>query len=117
MFPAEPEDSHDKLYRGVDSSHHAYQEATSGQAWPGDILGHTDGVAHNAGLTEDSNLTSWTTDYETAAQFASDRSCGVILEIDRDAVRHRETPSPDKFDESEVLVRGLVSGARVIWPL
>ncbi|WP_186377221.1 DUF6531 domain-containing protein [Curtobacterium pusillum] len=110
------------IYRGVNESHHAYEAATEGSAWPGDILGHSDGRAHALGMTEDSNLTSWTTNRSVAERFASDGSGqgvltpggrGVILSTTMEEHAHRIVPGPDALGESEVLIRGVVSDVKV----
>jgi len=110
------------LYRGVNETHHVYPEAQSGSAWPGDIMGHTDGRAHALGMTEDSNLTSWSTDRSVAERFASDPSGqgvldpngrGVILSTTLEEQSHRVVPGPDQLGESEVLLRGVVNDAHV----
>jgi YD repeat-containing protein len=110
------------IYRGVNESHHAYDAATEGDAWPGDILGHSDGRAHALGMTEDSNLTSWTTDRSVAERFASDGSGqgvatpggrGVIMSTTMEEHADRIVPGPDVLGESEVLLRGIVSDVNV----
>lgn len=50
------------IYRGVASNHNAFADAQQGIASPGDVAGHADVYAHNAGDTWTSRLTSWTTD-------------------------------------------------------
>lgn len=102
------------LYRGVNETHHAYDRALEGEAWPGDVLGHNDGLAHARGATTGSMLTSWTTDRAIAERFASDPTgIGVILRTTREQQAHRITPGPDDYGESEVLIRGVVSGTQV----
>jgi hypothetical protein len=102
------------LFRGVAQGHHADDEALAGNAWPGDVLGHSDGVLHAAGLTEESALTSWTTSRKIAEGFAtnSGQSPGVILETTLEKQAGRVVPGPDNLGEFEVLLRGVVFGAK-----
>ena len=105
------------IYRGVDPDHHAYQDALKGIASPGDPLGHTDVDAHNWGFTEDSRMTSWSTDRSVAVGRSGQD--GVVLETTIGEVRAAGNPilaSPDRFSESEVLVVGTFAGARVTKP-
>ncbi len=100
------------LYRGLNETHHAYEAGLKGEAWPGDILGHIDAAAHNAGVTENSMLTSWTTDLGTAERFALDPTGrGLILRTTMEGQVHRVVPGPDSSNEAEVLLRGMVSSA------
>lgn len=102
----------DKLYRGVGKNHPGYKDATRGTAKPRKPLtGHTDPELHNAGDTK-SKFTSWTTDRDVAKTFAGDD--GVILETS--VPTSKQVPSPDKFCESEVLIKGAVKGAKVTKP-
>ena len=102
------------LYRGVTEGHHAFDDALQGTAMPGDLLGHRDGVLHSAGMTENSVLTSWTTDRALAERFATNGATGrgVILETTLEQQAHRTVQGLD-LGESEVLVRGIVTGCRV----
>lgn len=85
-----------------------------GDAWPGDVLGHSDGILHAAGLTENSALTSWTTDRSVAEDFAGGATGrGVILSTTLEEQAHRVVPGPDALGESEVLLRGVVFDSRV----
>ena len=104
------------IYRGVAQDHHAFSEALLGQAWPGDILGHTNAEWHNMiEDTSNSNLTSWTTNRDVAESFATKggTTCGVVLESSIEENLDRLVESPDAYGESEVLIRGVVSDARV----
>jgi hypothetical protein len=58
------------IYRGVASNHNVFPDAEQGIASPGDVAGHADVLAHNAGDTWTSRLTSWSTDPEVAEGFA-----------------------------------------------
>jgi len=102
------------LYRGVTEGHHAYDDALQGTAMPGNLLGHRDGVLHSAGMTENSMLTSWTTDRSVAQRFATNGASGrgVILETTLEQQAHRTVQGLD-LGESEVLLQGIVTGCRV----
>jgi RHS repeat-associated protein len=94
------------VYRGVNNESGAYADALNGAANPrGTIL---DAVAHNAGATSTSGYTSWTTDLNTAVDFADNG--GVVMKIT--VPRSVLVASPDAFGESEVLIQGPVSGAK-----
>lgn len=97
------------------AGHHAYREALNGEAWPGDILGHSDSVLHARGLTEESALTSWTTDRSVAEERMKRHGGGegVILRTTLEEQASRVVPGPNDLGESEVLLRGIVGGARV----
>lgn len=104
------------LYRGVAEDHHVYAEALKGEAWPGDILGHEDALLHTAGSTGGSRMTSWTTDPKVAQRFATNDGTvpGVILKTTLEEHAHKVVPNEIRVgDESEVLIRGIVSGAEV----
>lgn len=96
--------------------HHVYDEAKKGQAWPGDILGHQDAVLHTAGWTENSMLTSWTTDPDVALRFATKEGTmpGVILRVHLSDHAQKVVANEIRVgDESEVLIRGIVRDADV----
>jgi len=100
------------VFRGVKSSHARFQEALKGVAKPrSPILGHTDPVRHNLGDTR-SKFVSLTTKPEVAKRFA--RGDGVILKSR--VQKSKLVPSPDVFDEGEVLLRGEIKDAQVIRP-
>jgi hypothetical protein len=110
------------IYRGINAAHHRFEAAKNGEALPGDLQGHQDGAMHNGGNSRESKLTSWTTDRTVAERFASDPygdgeltpgGRGVILSTDLEPYRSRVVPGPDEFGESEVLIRGVVRGAKV----
>jgi hypothetical protein len=103
------------LLRGVASDHHVFQEAMNGEAWPGDMLGHQNGAWHAAGITEDSSLTSWTTDRAVAERFATNegQTNGVILRTTLEEQVGRVVPGPNNLGESEVLLRGVIRGLPV----
>jgi hypothetical protein len=103
------------LFRGVASDHNVFQEALNGEAWPGDVFGHTNGAWHAAGLTEDSSLTSWTTSRAVAERFATNEGTtnGVILRTTLEQQAGRIVPGPNNLGESEVLLRGVIQGLPV----
>jgi hypothetical protein len=108
------------IWRGVATDHHAYDAAVRGIALPGDEAGIVDVVAHNTGFTKATALTSWTTDTKWAEWFAG--KDGVILHTTVEELRARGInvlASPDRFNESEILVQGRVEGLTVLrapWP-
>jgi len=66
---------------------------------------------HNWGNTE-SNYTSWTTKESVAQKWAQVKGTeGVILE--KQFIISETTPSLDKYNEAEILVKGIVTGATV----
>jgi hypothetical protein len=88
-----------------------YPDALQGRAVPRG--GPASPAEHNEGNT-DSEFTSWITDPQVAREKALDKDIGgrgVVLEKDFDAARL--VRSPDAYFESEVLIRGLVTVARV----
>jgi hypothetical protein len=101
------------LWRGVDKHHPGYSNAEKGMARPRG--GHSDPELHNLGDT-DSVFTSWTRNREQANYFASKYSGeGIILEKEFDIPNNRLYDSPDSYDEQEVLVRGTVFNANIIY--
>lgn len=97
------------LYRGVNNEHPGFQDALEGTANPRG--GSADPLSHNLGDTR-SEFTSWTTDRGVAKEFADEG--GVILE--KSFKPSEMIRSPDRFGESEVLIKGPVTGAKVTWP-
>jgi hypothetical protein len=93
----------------VAEDHPGYPDALDGNAFPRG--GHEDPFLHNAGNTQ-SEFTSWTTDRGVAQDFAGDN--GVVLE--KQFSPPEMIRSPDRFGESEVLIKGPVTGARVTPP-
>jgi len=101
------EDTH--LFRGVPTDHPGYSDAMNGIAKPRG--GAATAAEHNYGNTR-SDFTSWTTDQDEAAYKAGPG--GAILRVPLSSVADRVVESPDLFEESEVLIRGIVTGAEVI---
>jgi hypothetical protein len=108
------------LYRGVHAGHPALSDALLGRAVPGDIHGNVTPEDHNRGeVSALSPYTSWTGDRDVADYHARrNGSGGVILELPMDDPLPSDgwswEPSPDNFDEQEVLLRGHRTGATVI---
>lgn len=103
------------IYRGVASNHNVFPDAEQGIASPGDVAGHADVLAHNAGDTWTSRLTSWSTDPEVAEGFAGKN--GVVLQTTIEEMQARGVnmlESPDYFDEDEVLLEGRIGGVQVM---
>lgn len=97
------------VFRGVCQTHAHYYLAKEGIVIPRNLLGTTDIDVHNYG-TSNSALTSWTRDKSVAETHAGQE--GVILEVT--VPGNRLGWSPDVWYEQEVLVRGLVCGAKII---
>jgi RHS repeat-associated protein len=104
------------VYRGVaettkdGTANPGYGPALQGNATPrGWPNGVADPVAHNNGETANSLYTSWTTDPQVALEHATYEGNGVVLQYE--APNSRLTPSPDVFNDAEVLIHGPVTGA------
>ncbi|WP_346655878.1 RHS repeat-associated core domain-containing protein [Streptomyces sp. RFCAC02] len=104
---AHPEDD---LYRGVWPDHPDFADAVNGDViptgWgkPGPKLTPEE---HNGGVLGLSDYSSWTTRRSLAEQRATEN--GVVLRVSADD--YPTVPSPDYFDEAEVLIEGPVNGA------
>lgn len=109
------------LYRGVNESHPGFKNAINGVAEP--IGGNASAGAHNAGNTQ-SSFTSWTTNPEVAGNYAlRPNGSGVMLETTVPTSSTVASPSLKNVNlkqspgtvvnESEILLRGTVSGATV----
>jgi hypothetical protein len=88
-----------------------------GSPGPGDVAGHADVFAHNAGDTWTSRLTPWSTDRAVAEGFAGKN--GVILQTTVEEMQASGVnifESRDHFDESELLLEGRIGGLRVTQP-
>lgn len=97
------------LYRGVPKGHERYEDVLNGMAVP--LGGHSDTWLHNAGDTL-SVFTSWTTDRgEAISKAFGVGNEGVVLK--RAFNRSDLVGSPDFHSESEILVIGIVKGAKV----
>jgi hypothetical protein len=101
----------DYLYRGVPYGHPGYDEATRGIATPWG--GHESPALHNGGNTR-SGFTSWTTDPEIARGVSREgNGPGVVLRVPKASVAGQAVSSPDIYAESEILLKGKVTGAAV----
>ena len=98
------------LYRGVHDEHPGFAEALVGIARPRG--GHEDPMLHNSWDTK-SEFTSWTTNREVAVEGAADQN-GVVLE--KWFPKSAWLRTPDKQAEDEILIKGLVTGAKVTRP-
>lgn len=108
------------LYRGVNSASPAYENVTQGVATPKG--GTATPVEHNLGNTN-SDFTSWTTNPEVAKNFALRTSGeGIIMEAQVPSSQMVTSPSIKDVvlkqgggivNESEVLMKGTISGANV----
>jgi len=101
------------LYRGVTSTHPGYSAALSGSARP--IGGAADAISHSLGNTR-STFTSWSTDPTVAKSFADISGSGVLLSvtIPKSLTIAVQDNIHVIMNESEVLIKGAVNGARVI---
>jgi RHS repeat-associated protein len=101
------------LWRGIDSSSRNYPNAKKGIARPRG--GHSNPEDHNLGDT-DSVFTSWSTKKSQAEYFATKYTeQGIVLEKEFELPSNRLYKSPNNYDEGEILVRGTVFGAKVIY--
>lgn len=98
------EDGSAILYRGVELGHFGFENALKGIAVPKG--GHRSAYRHNLETTF-SVFTSWTTDPKVAIAFA--KYNGIVLRAKIPFYRLKY--SPDKFEEFEVCVKGIVEGA------
>lgn len=101
------------LYRGLAADHPALGDAANGIARPRG--GHSNPELHNGGNTM-SEFTSWTTEESIARDIAAEANGpGTVLRIpNADGPGYVRVPSPDVYGESEVLIRGPVTGAGVL---
>ena len=108
---AQPDDGV-PLYRGVPVGHPGYADALQGIASPRG--GHSNPMAHVVGDTR-SIFTSWTYDPYVAMDYARRGGSGGVI-LFKNIEPSRIVPAPDPFKEGdhEVLVRGVVTGAKVI---
>lgn len=102
-----------QCYRGIARDNLHYPDALLGKAVPRG--GWASLSEHCLGDT-DSKYTSWTTDREVAVEKALDSTLGgrgVILA--KVFLKAELTASPDFYEESEVLVKGVVADADIEW--
>ena len=109
------------IYRGVNENHEGYSNATNGTAIPRG--GSATAAEHNQGNTL-SPFTSWTTNPDVAENFAlRPKGSGVVMEATVPVSSTTFSPSVKdvylkqspgvKVNESEVLMQGPVTGAKV----
>jgi hypothetical protein len=112
------DDAASYLYRGVHKGHPAEVPARDGIVVPGNPYDNTiTPEAHNlGGVSADSSLTSWTRREDVARGYVGPD--GVVLRV-----RTGAPPpgagwswhwSPDKYEESEVLMKGIREDAEVL---
>ncbi len=107
------------LYRGVQNNEDNHKKnvlSLNGIAIPrarNNPTAHYHAQLHNDGVTETSIFTSWTTNEQTANQIAinGDLPNGVVLtkQFRKDQLGPN---SPDRFEEGEILVPGMVINAK-----
>lgn len=97
------------LYRGVYVDHPDYANALKGKAVP--RSGNATPKQHNEGESR-SNYTSWTIYPSVADKFGGRKGRGGVV-LTKTFKWSEITPSPDKFQQGELLIRGVVTGAIV----
>lgn len=105
----ENDPSYITLYRGVSAGHTDYLNAIKGEAHPYDYYSTTTPEGHNGGNYK-SAFTSWTISPSVANYHANKNGPMGIVLIKRFPLKNT-IPSPDEYDELEVLIRGSVYGA------
>jgi hypothetical protein len=102
------------LFRGVASDSPGYRNALNGIATP--IGGDAGMLEHSLGNTA-SNFTSWTTDYDVALKFATNKGTtngAILTNTFAPGAAIQASPGVEAImGESEFLVPGPVSGASV----
>jgi len=112
------------LFRGVHANHPSLGLAQQGIVQPGNVNGTVTATQHNLGganVLANSPFTSWTRDINVALERAGARGPGgTLLRVPVGAPPNGATwswqLSPDKFGESEVLLRGTRTGVEVVRP-
>lgn len=107
------------LYRGVHAGHPAIDAAHAGTVIPGRVNGTVSAAAHNADALNvaKSPFTSWTSNLSVAETNAMKAGQGgVILRIPYLPNQQKGLwqASPDIFQESEILMRGIRHGLEVM---
>lgn len=106
------------LYRGVSANHPDYKNALNGMAVPAMLMpvGHNSAELHNAG-NNNSIFTSWSV-FKTVANYHASKNAPYAGLVLMKRFRISQTvPSANQFgDEGEVLVPGIVTGAKVMLP-
>jgi hypothetical protein len=119
LTPATLDRAGQPIYRGLGPNHPRLGAAREGLIVPTDPQGHIDAGRHRGGETDDTGLTSWSFDKETARRFATEPGVGtgILLEMIFDP-RSPENPGGHSFLEigdfrdSEVMLEGPARGAR-----
>lgn len=107
------------VYRGLHAGHPALEDGKKGIVTPGNVNGTVSPYEHNlGGVSQKSPYTSWSSDYEMAMNFAMSKGPGgVILTLPYNPKEKGDCwnwqQSPDMFQEKEVLLKGVRSGAQV----
>ena len=105
------------IYRGVSTESPMHADALEGRAIGQDPLGHADPDFYNAGFSQDSRLHAWSTDPKVAESWAgAPGDGGVIMNTTIGEVRAQGRQilrSPDRFNECEIFILGLVEGCGV----
>ncbi len=102
------------LFRGVHCQHPALAEARAGQAVPGNINGTVSPDQHNdGGYSDQSPYTSWSTRKVIADYYARRFTGGNGVILTKTVERTEQIPSPDRMNEGEVFLRGIVVGCQV----
>lgn len=96
------------VFRGVPRDHPRYLLASKGIVVPRNPFGSQDIDAHNFGSAKTA-FTSWTRNRDTGVTYAEPH--GVLLEASLPG--HKVKWSPDIWYENEVLINGIVAGAKV----
>lgn len=99
------------VYRGVATDHPGYADALEDVANPRSPDALTTAAEHNAGNTL-SPFTSWTHDPAIAARYAGPDGAVIRVPTGTPPPVAKFEWSPDVFYESEVLIRGPVTGAQ-----
>lgn len=108
------------MYRGFSAKHPELEAAKEGRVVPGDVNGKVSAEEHNfGGQSANSPYTSWTHDESIANYHAGkDGQGGVVLRVPTGAPPAGASWSwewsPDKWGESEVLMRGTRTGVGVL---
>jgi hypothetical protein len=114
--------SSEYLYRGVSANHPTIDLARQGIVVPGNVDGVVTEAAHNyGGVAADSPFTSWSRSLDVALDHAlKEGPDGVVLVAPVGAPPPGSSwswaLSPDRYFESEVLMRGIRTGLEVIKP-
>ena len=108
------DDSMLTLHRGVHIGHPDFANALNGMAVPRGLnVGSLDADAHNGGAI--SGFTSWSLSLAVANYHANKAGAGGVV-LTQQFLSSQTFPSPDNYSELEILVPGIVTGARVSKP-